>query len=433
MILSDAPEKRTTVLFACPDSPDDSLPALQGVAESVLVARDTQAVHGLLESCAARAVFLDTALPGSHWQDLTLRLKRLDPDLPVILTAREPRKRDLVAGLRSGADLFLQRPLDAESLLGEALPLMARAEETRFHRQRQTTAAAILDAAPAPMVITDGQRLDYLNPPMLRMADGGRGARPRTCEEMERLMPLTRIHAVDEHSEFPCWIRAALENPGQEHLVRQGNGSGRTFLMRTAPVEGFAGRYNISFTDVTSIENERRLFHRLANTDPLTGVFNRRKFLEELEAEIRRARRYGCDLSMIMIDIDDFKAVNDSLGHQAGDIALSELAALLGAHIRSMDVLARYGGEEFALVIPETGLDGALYMAEKLRARVEENAFSVAPGMTCSMGVAGFHEEDSAASLLKRADQGLYRAKAEGKNRVGACLCVVPRRNSQLA
>jgi len=157
---------------------------------------------------------------------------------------------------------------------------------------------------------------------------------------------------------------------------------------------------------------------KMSSRDYLTGAYNRRKFDEILNSEIERAKRYGHLLSIGLLDIDHFKKVNDTHGHQAGDSVLQELTSLIAQHIREVDYLARYGGEEFVLLTPGTDLVGARGLAEKLRRIIESHAFLGQDRITISLGVAQFIQEDTAATFIERADAGMYRAKAKGRNRV---------------
>jgi diguanylate cyclase (GGDEF)-like protein len=163
-------------------------------------------------------------------------------------------------------------------------------------------------------------------------------------------------------------------------------------------------------------------FRILASTDELTGLFNRRRFFEELEREFQRHRRYGSALSLMMLDIDHFKRINDTLGHQAGDIVLREVAQLLAASVRRTDTVGRYGGEEFASLLPETRRDEAIEVAERFRAIVEARAFQYGEQrvtVTVSIGISIAGEAtDTEGALIRAADDALYRAKSEGRNRV---------------
>lgn len=156
----------------------------------------------------------------------------------------------------------------------------------------------------------------------------------------------------------------------------------------------------------------------LSITDPLTTLNNRRHFIEALAKELHRNLRFAGGLAVVMLDVDHFKRVNDEYGHDVGDAVLVHLATLLSAGVRQNDTLARWGGEEFILLLPETDLAGAMMLAENLRRKVEGDPFPCVGQVTASFGVAVFAERERGDTLLKRADEALYRAKQEGRNRV---------------
>jgi diguanylate cyclase (GGDEF)-like protein len=162
-------------------------------------------------------------------------------------------------------------------------------------------------------------------------------------------------------------------------------------------------------------------------TDPLTQVYNRRYLDRRLDEEVARTQRYGLDLSVLMLDIDHFKRVNDDYGHQAGDVTLCALSHLLEMSLRNLDVVARYGGEEFIVICTNTALPGAALVAERLRKLVESNPIHISTEMgksqtiaiTISIGVATLSGDmTSKAKLIESADQALYRAKELGRNQV---------------
>ena len=171
-----------------------------------------------------------------------------------------------------------------------------------------------------------------------------------------------------------------------------------------------------------ALENARlhRLVERQANTDGLTELPNRRHFEEALESEISRAERFGGSLALILADLDDFKQVNDHYGHQAGDEVLQTFADILRTTVREIDLPARYGGEEFAVLLPQTDLEGAHELAERLRRALAARPMATHPGglvaVTASFGVAAFPDAPTPAALFASADEALYRAKHAGKN-----------------
>ncbi len=155
-----------------------------------------------------------------------------------------------------------------------------------------------------------------------------------------------------------------------------------------------------------------------ATTDPLTGLYNRLRFNQALAAKMLRSMRSKMPFSVIIFDVDRFKQVNDTYGHQAGDRVLVRLAAIVAERLRASDVFARWGGEEFVVLVPDLEGRTACQVAEKLRVAIEQTAFDGVGATTCSFGVAQYDEDDTAESLIARADLALYRAKLNGRNRV---------------
>lgn len=166
------------------------------------------------------------------------------------------------------------------------------------------------------------------------------------------------------------------------------------------------------------VEMRTEQLEKLATTDDLTQVYNRRKLYELAGYEIERSLRYKHPLSIIMIDIDNFKKINDNFGHDIGDQTLKKLTTLISNTIRATDIFGRIGGEEFILVLPDTNRKDAKEFAERLRASVEKEAFPMVEHMTISLGVTQCGEEDKINHLFKRVDIALYTAKNDGRNRV---------------
>lgn len=168
------------------------------------------------------------------------------------------------------------------------------------------------------------------------------------------------------------------------------------------------------------LEISEENFKQLSVTDPLTQIYNRRKFDDRLELEIHRAARFKRPFSVIMFDIDHFKDINDTFGHEVGDETLKTLTNIVSGHARATDTFARWGGEEFIILVVETPLEGACLFAEKLRKAIEGSASDATGKITCSFGVTEFRETDDITSIAKRVDDALYEAKDSGRNRVCA-------------
>jgi two-component system cell cycle response regulator len=161
----------------------------------------------------------------------------------------------------------------------------------------------------------------------------------------------------------------------------------------------------------------------MAITDALTGLHNRRYMETHIGTLVEQAASRGKPLTVLVLDIDYFKSINDTHGHDAGDEVLREFAFRIRKSIRGIDLACRYGGEEFLVVMPETDVGVATMVAERLRRRIASEPFAIQQGartveLTISIGIAGVTAADDAASVIKRADQALYRAKRDGRNRV---------------
>jgi diguanylate cyclase (GGDEF)-like protein len=155
--------------------------------------------------------------------------------------------------------------------------------------------------------------------------------------------------------------------------------------------------------------------------DPMSGAYRRDAFLELVEREIALARRHGTPVSLLMMDLDDFKAINDTHGHLVGDRVIADFAARVTQFLRAQDVLGRYGGEEFVVLLPQTGIDAGLEIADRIRRRIAEPTTNDVPPYTVSIGIAGLDVDNpTMLALLDAADKALYAAKRAGKNRVAA-------------
>jgi diguanylate cyclase (GGDEF)-like protein len=203
---------------------------------------------------------------------------------------------------------------------------------------------------------------------------------------------------------------AAVKMGAQDYLVK-GEADGK-MLLRAAWYAVERKKLELQLKQA----NEK--LGRLAATDPLTGIYNRLKFNAELDLEMDRARRYQVPLCLIMFDLDYFKRINDTHGHQAGDQVLKKIADLVSANIRSTDSFGRWGGEEFMVLVTHKNLEAAAYIAEKLRELVAAFAFGGDLHVTSSFGVTQLRPDDTLEVFTNRADEALYRAKQQGRNRV---------------
>jgi len=290
--------------------------------------------------------------------------------------------------------------------------------EVQLQRQKQLL-DTILDNVDALVYMKDGQRrFVYAN---RRVAQAlGRPAQEIVGRLDSELMP---VEAADRFWQQDRQIMASGQRHAGEASLTDPSGRLRHYWSVIVPWTGPDGDPVVIglSTDITELHELKEELQRQSRSDGLTGVANRRGFDEQAQAAFAHSRRHATPLSLIAVDLDHFKRVNDVLGHLAGDRVLLGFVDCCRSTLRSEDLLARTGGEEFCILLPDTDLDSALVLAERLRERVGEccvDPLNPALRISASLGVSSALPQDPGfASLLSRADHALYSAKQQGRNR----------------
>ena len=404
-------------------------------------------------------VLLDVMMPGMDGFEVCRRIKAnpKSAHVPVVMVTALDQPSDRVAGLDAGADDFLTKPVDDAALFARVRSLVRLKMMTDELRMRETT----------------GQSMGLLD----------------ATDTLQDANPTGRILIIEDRPESVAWFAGALQpaheiasvETFEEALVRV-RGGDYDLIVVSLGMRGFDGlrlcsqlrslpeARNVPILVVVSDGDRRKLTQALemgvndyltrpvdrnelvarvrtqlrkkryadrlrhnvqlslemAITDQLTGLHNRRYMSSHLDNLMAAARKSAKPLAFVIMDIDYFKAVNDTHGHDIGDEVLREFAKRIGANIRGIDLACRYGGEEFVVVMPETDASFAYSVAERLRKSIETTPIEIsrAPGkiaITISIGIAASEgERDTSEALLRRADQALYSAKRNGRNRVVA-------------
>jgi len=379
----------------------------------------------------------DMHMPGMNGLECLRHIRRISPGTVAIMLTGDADQRTVVDAINSGNIFrFFVKPIDSRHLAdGIAAALrqhdLLEAEQRLVENEERWRLAleAVGDGAwdwvpqTGKVIYSKGWRQALDLPPA-----SGEASLDQWSE---------RIHPEDADA-----VAAALDRLTRrqdkalqcEHRLRAADGSYRWFLARGTVLQvggdGAASRVIGTLTDVTDrrlmedkLRRQAEELALLATTDALTGLWNRRRFLEQAEEELHRAQRYGRPVSAVMIDIDHFKRVNDSHGHAIGDQVLRRIAEILRGNLRKSDSLGRIGGEEFAAILPESDGARASVVAELLRCQVAADSLDLDDGqqlrITASFGVAsGRGDGDTVAMLLGRADKALYAAKEGGRDRV---------------
>jgi diguanylate cyclase (GGDEF)-like protein len=211
------------------------------------------------------------------------------------------------------------------------------------------------------------------------------------------------------------WVTKIPEGENVKVQISSGTFT-QTFHMQVSSIK--TNRYMVTFHNISRVIAEKNTISELAEKDELTQIYNRAKIKSLLSLALRDAEIHHIPFSIIMIDIDHFKKVNDSYGHDTGDKVLIEVTSLLRSLLRSQDEIGRWGGEEFIILSKSTTADEAYMIAEQLRIAIETFSFYTSDTLTCSFGISEYLPNDTLANIIKKSDEALYRAKKAGRNTV---------------
>jgi diguanylate cyclase (GGDEF)-like protein/PAS domain S-box-containing protein len=367
-----------------------------------------------LYSHSCDVMLLDLGLPDSQGFKTIAAAKGAAPNLPIIVLTSHDDADFSIAALEAGAqDYLIKGDFTGGALLRAIRYGIARKSmEERIHRAEQQLRVIFSVAPEAILVLDEAGRVSLANPAAEHLfARRGHTLSGRSVDEVLSGVSgrLDEAAAANEHLRGEGWgQRGELRFPAEYSLVPMSVRDGQAYL--------------VVAQDVTERRRTEEELKRLAVTDPLTGLSNRRRFEEEGMAELLRFKRFDVPSSLLMIDIDFFKKINDTHGHAGGDRVLTAFSELCRNTLRSTDVAARLGGEEFGVLLSVTPLAGAVEIGERLRVLLGDLVVDGPDGpirFTVSVGVTTFRPDDQTLdAVVMRPDQALYRAKAGGRNRV---------------
>ncbi len=365
--------------------------------ETVVAANGAEAAAAAQHAAFSLAL-IDLMLPDMPGLEVMQRIKTTSPLTEVIILTGHASMDTAIGATSQGAFSYLLKPYHIDELL----LTIRHAVERKQAQEDIVRLASFPRLLPNPVIeIEPGGQLTYLNPAAERLFPD--------LAAMGLSHPLLR--GVAE-------MAAALrENKREEESVREVTLGEATYELHVSFVHE-ADLIRIYVLVVTQRKRAEAEIHLLATTDSLTGIANRREFLRILESEVDRVKRYGVPLSLVMYDLDDFKRVNDTFGHNVGDQLLQAVTNLVQENIRTTDTMARWGGEEFMVLMPQSDMQAAKDAAEKLRCAIAVHRFEQVSELTASFGVTAFQSSDDLNALLKRVDDALYRAKERGRNRI---------------
>ena len=380
-----------------------------------------------LNAASFDVILLDIMLPDSSGFTTIADIRKAAPTVPMIVLTSFNDNDMAVAAVEAGVQDFLIKGDFEDAMIERAVRhAIARSHLEERLRASEERLKGVLDLAHDAILSTDGgQRIVLFNPAAERMFGY------RTDEIVGRALsllipePLRAAHIAH----FEGFIRDGVESrvmaDRPEVSGLRCDGSIFPLEVSLSRSEGPDGPlFTAMIRDITDRKRNEAELTLLATTDPLTGLANRRHLIERAERELLRLQRFGNPFTLMTLDVDHFKRINDTHGHACGDRALCALAAACIGLLREIDMVGRMGGEEFTIILPETIGDEAMLVADRIRRgiaglRFDSDTPGLEVGFTVSIGVAECHREDARIEQpLARADNALYEAKAAGRNRV---------------
>ncbi|MCH8862437.1 MAG: PleD family two-component system response regulator [Proteobacteria bacterium] len=402
-------------------------------------------------------VLLDVMMPGMNGFEVCTRIKedRETMHIPVVMVTALDQPSDRVAGLEAGADDFLTKPVKDVALFARVRSLVRLKVMMDEFRNREATDVSLgnlneaEDVAFGPadthiLLIDDQQRgsermmkhLGALAQVTHSLGDENEAERAReknydlvivslNMQTTDGLRICSKLRSYDETRHVP--ILVLVEEDDTRLLVRALEMGVNDYLIAPSDKLEMLARVKTQLKRKRFADRLRENLHlsmRLATTDAVTGLYNRHYMASHLDTLVKGLADTNKKLSVALLDIDHFKQVNDTYGHRAGDEVLHDFAGRVARNVRGVDLAARYGGEEFVVIMPETGTEQAEIIAERLRESIAEEPFTISSSddkleITVSIGLACCDASTKTSSeILEKADQALYRAKDQGRNKV---------------
>jgi two-component system, cell cycle response regulator len=389
---------------------------LQRRFSHVYTAADGEEGFELFKKHKPELIIADIKMNQMSGLDMIEKIREINDQVQVIVTTAHDDSEFFIRSIEYNVNHFILKPIELDRFLIALQKSIQQIQlELELNKQKKFT-RAILDFQDHLIFVVENDEIVEFNSAFSKFTGMEKGVPLHKCNELSQLI-------VDDINYFTPkdqtkWIVEFLARPEKHTKIRLRSRDGKTyiFFMKATNINQYENQFLFVCTDISELEEESKRNKHLAMMDPLTNSFNRLKFDEILTSEIRRSERYQHPFSLIMMDIDHFKKVNDCFGHQIGDEVLCTISTIVQQRIRESDIFARWGGEEFIILAPETTLEGAVELAESIRLLINSFCFQKINHITCSFGVAEFNARKSKRELFSEVDRALYHSKNRGKN-----------------
>jgi len=405
--------------------------------KDVLIAKDGLEALEIFErrTEGIDVIVTDISMPKLDGIELIKQVREISSSIPIIITTAFSDSDYIFNAINLNVNGYVLKPINVSVLLENILkavePYLLRIELERLnkelfekYREKNQELETIINNMDNMVVVGNKDGIHTASKNFLEFVDA------KDLDDLnEKITTICDIFDkesfyfdVDQYTD--CYEELINKIDKSDLLIQIKNKIGIEDIFKVGinSYEYKGKHYIVSLTNITKLKEESNHLLYLATHDALTKIYNRNKLLEDLNEEMVRVNRYNKSLSIIMFDIDFFKKINDTYGHDIGDEVLINLSKTIKNSIREIDTFARWGGEEFMILLPETDIDSACNLAEKLKNIIQNSNLldkkDINLEVTCSFGVTSYIKNETSEEFLKRVDEALYEAKNSGRNRV---------------
>ena len=381
---------------------------LKNVGYKIIVASNGIQALGILEKIKPDLILLDVMMPDLDGYETCKRIKESEKlkNIPVIFLTAKTQPEDIVKGFDLGAVDYIVKPFNSSELLARVKTHL----ELKFNQELLQT---LLNFQRDMVLMTDGEKVIAANYSFLKFAN---------CKNVEdfnlkydHIKDLLEFEVKVEKNDVSKLLRLPKE---EEFKVKMKRDNGEYLIFRIKQNVIPEKEVSIlSLVDITQLENQKSSLEEKASIDELTKVYNRTKFQQLFKNILEENQVNPKSLCLVIFDIDHFKKINDTYGHNKGDDVLVNIASFIKSQIRMSDILCRWGGEEFTLLLVGSNIEDGVKICEKIRVQVQNHPFIQDRQVTVSMGITHYLPNDNLETFVARADNALYLAKRTGRNR----------------
>jgi len=393
---------------------------LESLSHTLIMASNGQEGLEYYKKYKPDIIVSDINMPLMNGIDMVKAIKKIDKNQHILFTTAHSENHHFIDAIEMQVDGYIIKPIDYDLLEDKIIHITKQILANRKLKEQNILINEIARLQDSLLFVVDkDKKILFLNEKFLAFFN------TKDIEEFnQNCKTISDLFIKNSGCFYPKpdrdWIddiKKTIDEKRRVIALKDKEEELHTFVVSFKEIQESEHLIFI-FTEITNLSMERKQLKKEVYLDKLTQIPNRAYFEKSFSIEMKRYKREDMSSSLIILDIDKFKNFNDSYGYQVGDEVLIELASLIYVNKRETDIFTRWGGEEFVKLLPNTSLLNTVKVANKLRERIENHLFINDLRVTCSFGIAEFRQEDEQSSILKRADDALYRAKENGRNRV---------------